>query len=165
MICSWLHWSSVIKASCTSAHAAMNITLPSGTKYMCFCRCLWFQPEDCVLPASSTTSHFKHSKLQFEKKLVIVITVSPLSSKSCIQSCKYSFHPLAHIQLWIFIWEHFYPVLFLTKLREETSMILQPSSYCLLNNSFLHPSKCLLHGEPSILTNKINDIWNEKNDH
>lgn len=60
---------------------------------------------------------------------------------------------------------HFYHVLFLTKLREETSVILQPSVYCLLNNSFLHPSKCFLYREPSILTNKTNDIRNDKSAH
>lgn len=58
--------------------------------------------------------------------------------------------------------ERFYPVLFLTKLREEVSMLLQPSSNCLLNNPSLHPTDCFLWRETSILTNTADDKWNYK---
>lgn len=70
--------------------------------------------------------------------------------------------PLTHNHLWIIICANVCTLFPFWQSSEKVSVLLQPSSNCLLNNPSLHPTDCFLWRETNILTNTADDIWNYK---
>lgn len=164
MVCSWLPWSPVDKAFLCSTRVVLKATLPLGNRYQSFCKYPWIQPESsAALPGSSTIQPLQKKQTAVWVRAVIChplpllqrrmqhLSFQTLLSPSCPQSFV-NYH----------LCKCFHPVLLLTKLREEVSVLLQPSSSCLLNNPSLQPTDSFLWRETNILTNTADDIWNYK---